>query len=175
MECTESEALDGYGNALYVGPKCSQSGEQINLGVFTDQYCTEEYSSEIFAKYYNGVSLPYQDSNIVAENCIDCKRTVQENYYTNYEIVEMCEEIYPASLKCESKLANSLSYPVTAGCEYIEHIRYYEKNYKPVSKAASTFFAVVFGLSTVALATVAMYLYRLNSRKIELQTDAAVV
>ncbi len=180
LECRESEAYDSYGNALFVGPKCSESGEQINLGVFKDQYCTVEYSSEIFAKWYGGYKLPYQDENIVAENCVKCSRLQNNNnnnayYNNNYEMVEMCEEIYPASLKCEENVADKIYYPVTAGCEFIKHIKLYEKDYKPVSAAASTFFAVVFGLSTIFLAGVAANLYRLNSRKIELQTDAAVV
>lgn len=179
MECKESEAYDGYGDALFVGPKCSESGEQINLGVFRDEYCTVEYSSEVFAKYYGGHRLPYQDENLVAENCVACQREVQDNnnYYNNnnYEMVEMCEEIYPASLKCEENIASSLYYPITSGCEFISNIRLYEKDYKPVSGAASTFFAVVFAVATIFLAGVAVHLYRLNSRKIELQTDAAVV
>ncbi len=184
MECKESEAYDSNDNVLYVGPKCSDNGEQINLGVFTDQYCTEPYSSAIFATFYNGNILPYQDENIVAENCIACKRSNNNNnnnnnYYNNnnnyYEMVEMCEEMYPNSMKCETNLQKYLAYPITSGCDYISNIRLYEKNYKPVSGFASTFFAVVFGLSTVALAAVAANLYRLNARKIELSTDAAVV
>jgi hypothetical protein len=174
--CAQSEALDGYGNQLYVGPKCSENGEQINLGVFTDEFCTESYSSEIFAKYYGGTTLPYQDENIVAENCISCKQIEMDNgYYQGAEVTEICEETYPASAKCEENIASSLSYPVTAGCEYIKNIKLYERYYKPVSGAASTAFAVIFGLSTVVLAGVAAHLYKLNSRKIELQTDAAVV
>jgi hypothetical protein len=172
LECSESEALDQYGNALYVGPKCSSSGEQINMGVFSDDTCTQEYSSEVFAKYYGGVSLPYQNSNIIAENCISCKET-GDNYYA--EVTEICEEMYPASAKCESNFAKYISYPDTNGCSYINNIRLYEKNYRGVSGAASTAFAVIFGLATVVLAFVAMHLYKLNSRKIVLSTNAAVV
>ena len=176
MECSESEAYDTYGNKLYVGPTCSANGEQINMGVFTDQYCLEPYASEVFASFYGGTTLPYQDSNIVAENCIECKLVeAQGNGYYGESVTPICEESYPASAKCETNLAKYLQYPVTAGCDYINNIKFYEKNYHAVSGAASTFFAVVFGLSTIVLAGVAVHLYRMNSRKIELHTDAAVV
>lgn len=172
LECKESEAVDSYGNVLYVGPKCSSSGEQINMGVFKDQYCTQEYSSEIFATYYGGTKLPYQDENIVAENCISCKDSSNE-YYS--EVTEICQESYPASAKCETNLAKYLSSAVETGCEYINNIRLYEKGYKPVSGFASTAFAVVFCMSTIVLAVFAAHLYKLNNRRIDLQNDAAIV
>lgn len=173
LECRESEALDTYGNALYVGPKCSENGEQINLGVFKDDQCTQEYSSKVFATYYGGNSLPYQNTNIVAENCISCKQMSENNYYA--ELEEICEETYPSSAKCETNLAKYLSYPQTDDCAYVTNIKMHEVNYKPISGAASTFFAVVFFISTIVLAGVAVHLYKLNNRKIELHTDAAVV
>jgi len=171
LQCTKSEALDKYGNSLYVGPKCSKNGEQINLGVFSDDACTEEYSSAVFAQYYGGNTLPYQNKNIVAENCISCKE--YDNYYAS--LTPICEEIYPSSAKCETKLAKYISYPSTEACPYVNNIRLYEKNYKPVSAFASTFFAAVFFISTIALAGVAIRLHRLNSRKIKLSTNAAIV
>jgi len=176
LECKESEAMDGYGNNLYVGPKCSESGEQINMGVFRDQYCTEEYSSEVFAMYYGGTQLPYQNENIVAENCINCKEIQQNNgYYEGADITEICEELYPLSAKCERDLQGTINYPITSACEYIDNIKMHEVGYEPVSHFASTAFAVVFGVSTVLLAGVSAHLYRLNNRKIQLHTDAAVV
>lgn len=176
LECKESEAVDQYtGQNLFVGPSCSDSGEQINLGVFKDDACTEKYSSEIFATYYGGTRLGYQDTNIVAENCISCKDIQEDNgYYQGYEISELCQEVYPVSAKCEENLGSAVSYPVTGACEYIHNIELYEKGYKP-PKGGSTFVAVVFGLCTVILAGVAAHLFKLNSRKIELQNDAAIV
>mmetsp|Transcript_14227 Transcript_14227/g.21552 ORF Transcript_14227/g.21552 Transcript_14227/m.21552 type:complete len:343 (+) Transcript_14227:86-1114(+) len=175
LECREVDAQDAYGNNLFVGPTCSSSGERINLGVFTDENCSTEYSNSAFIDYY-GISLPYQSENIVAENCISCKQVEVENgYYKDAETTPICEESYPQSAKCESNIASYISYPSTSACEYIENIKLYEKGYKPVSGAASTFFAVVFGISTVLLAGVAVHLYKMNSRKIDLQTDAAVV
>lgn len=174
LECKESEALDSYGNALYVGPKCSKSGNKINLGVFTDEFCTEEYSSAVFANYYGGVTLPYQKENIVAENCIACKQEA-EDQYGYAEVTELCEEMYPEAAKCETNIAKQLYYPSTKGCDFINNIQLYEKGYKPVNGRVATAFAVIFGMATVALAAVAAHLFQMNNRKIDLQSDAAIV
>lgn len=175
LECVKSDAVDSYGNNLYVGPKCSESGEQINLGVFRDEACSEEYSSSIFAQYYGGTVLPYQDSNIVAENCINCKTIEEDNgYYNGAEMTEICDETYQISAKCEENLSG-LSYPSTGDCEFINNIRLYEVGYSPVTKTAATAFAVVFGVSTVILAAVAVQLFRMNNRKVQLHADAAIV
>lgn len=175
LECKEIDATDSYGNKLFVGPTCSSSGERINLGVFEDDACTSSYTNNAFIDYY-GISLPYQSENIVAENCISCEQVNEENgYYQDKEVTPICEESYPQSAKCETNIASYLSSPSTTACEYINHIQLYEKGYKPVSGAASAFFAVMFGISTVLLAGVAVHLYKLNSRKIDLQTDAAIV
>mmetsp|Transcript_9693 Transcript_9693/g.10712 ORF Transcript_9693/g.10712 Transcript_9693/m.10712 type:complete len:353 (+) Transcript_9693:78-1136(+) len=180
LECAQSDAVDPYGNALFVGPTCSSSGQQINLGVFYDEDCTVEATNNAFAAAY-GISLPYQDSNIIAENCVNCKQSDNNGnnngYYQNYEMTDLCEESYVQSAKCETNLAKSLASPITSGCDYVNNVRLYEKNYKPVSGGASVAFAVFFGLASVALAGVAVHLFRLKSRQsINLNpADAAVV
>ena len=63
MECREIEATDYYGRQNYVGPKCSNNGQRINLGVFTDEYCTQATDDGIFAKTY-GITLPYSSSSM---------------------------------------------------------------------------------------------------------------
>lgn len=176
LECTEIETGDEY-NQYFVGPKCSTNGERINLAVFTDEYCTQEYDDGIFAKTY-GITLPYSSSNIVAENCISCNSQNANNngYYEDVEITEICDEQYALSAKCESKLSSSISNPDTSACNYINKINLYEVGYNPSRKSAVGL-AVFFGLATAGMGAYAAKLHFFNggSRTINLNEDSAVV
>ena len=83
--------------------------------------------------------------------------------------------MYPEAGKCETNIAKQIYYPNTQGCDFINSIKLYEKGYKPVNGRVATAFAVIFGMATVALAAVAAHLFQLNNRKIDLQSDAAIV
>jgi len=176
LECSETEAVDSYGNPYYVGPKCSKNGQRINLGVFTDEFCTQAYDDGVFAKQY-GITLPYSSENIVSEYCLDCTSADANNngYYNNPELTEICEDSYQKSVKCESRIAKSIAYPDTSGCQFINNVYMYEVGYSPTSKSAAVGFAVFFGLSTAALAALAFKLHTDSSRTINLGNDAAVV
>jgi len=177
LECTELETGDEY-NTYYVGPKCSTNGERINLAVYTDEYCTQEYDDGIFAKTY-GINLPYSSSNIVAENCISCSSTNANNdgYYQDAEITEICGEQYSLSVKCESRLSSSISSPDTTACNYINNISLYEVGYDPSSKTKALGLAIFFGLTTAGMAAYAVKTRFFNggSRQINLNEDSAVV
>jgi hypothetical protein len=177
MECREIEATDYYGRQYYVGPKCSKNGQRINLGVFTDEYCTQATDDGIFAKTY-GITLPYSSSSIVGENCINCNRNYANNYgyYENPEITEICEETYQNAAKCEVS-SSSNPYPDTSGCSYIQKLKYYEVKYQDGSgKGSAIGLAVFFGISTVILAAYAVKQHMdKNSRTIHLNDDSAIV
>lgn len=178
MECKEIDAQDAYGNPYYVGPKCSSSNQRINLGVFTDEYCTKSYDDGVFTKTY-GIKLPYASENLVSEYCIGCQVQDANNngYYQDPEITEICEESYQNSARCESKLSSSIAYPDNSGCSYINNIKIYEVGYNPASKSAAVGFAVFFGISSAALAAIVFKTHMDSKRTIDLSSmnDAAVV
>mmetsp|Transcript_13097 Transcript_13097/g.19087 ORF Transcript_13097/g.19087 Transcript_13097/m.19087 type:complete len:345 (-) Transcript_13097:156-1190(-) len=177
MECSQIEYENDDGTVYYVGPKCSSNGQRINLGVFSDEFCTEAANDEMFYKTY-GVELPYTSSSIVSEACLSCKVEDANNdgYYQDPEITEICEESYDMAAKCESNLASSLSYPITTGCSYINRLSAYAEGSKSVGGGAATGWAIFFGLSTLAMAGVAGKLYMdTKVRRVDLATDAAVV
>jgi len=174
LECAEIDVGDEY-NTYYAGPKCSSN--KINLAVYTDEYCTQEYDASTFQKTY-GISLPYTSSSIVSKDCISCASANANNdgYYQDAEIAELCGEQYSLSAKCET--SSSISSPDTTACNYINKIRFYEVGYSPSTKKSSAVgFAVFFGLATAGMAAFAVKTKFFNggSRQINLNEDAAAV
>jgi hypothetical protein len=176
LECKEIETGDEY-TKYYVGPKCSSNHQKINLGVFTDEYCTQEYDDGIFATTY-GITLPYSSENIVSEYCISCSSQNANNdgSYEDAELTEICDEQYQNAAKCETRLSGTVAYPDTDACEYINKIKLYEVGYKPTSKTTAVVFATILGLGTVGLAAYAIKM-RMDggSRQIKLNDDSAIV
>jgi hypothetical protein len=176
LECKELEA-DAYGVVYYVGPKCSSNGQRINLGVFTDQYCTTSYASNIFTTIY-GTTLPYTEDSMVSEYCIACNAADGANnngYYEDVELTEICDESYAKAAKCENAIASSLSSPDNSACDYMSKLYMYEVGYAPSNQSTAVALAVIFGLSTVALAAIAVKATMDTKRKIGLNDDSAVV
>lgn len=174
MECKEIEANDNY-QQYYVGPKCSSSGQKINLGVFTDEFCTQEYSDSMFKSAY-GISLPYASSNIVAENCISCKVEDANNngYYQDPEITEICEESYMQAARCESKFSNTVANADETGCSYVNNLELYEVGYTPTTKNTAVGFAVFFALTTAALGAYVAKTHMDGKRTINLNSEPIV-
>jgi len=176
LECQQIYE-DGYGVPYYVGLKCSDSGEKINLAVFTDEFCTQEGELTYYNKATGGQNLPYRYENIVAENCIDCQDIEYDEYgyAQNYDLKEVCTESYEVAAKCEQNMANDLAYPNTDACDYIANLYLREDNYKP--NTIAVVLAWMFLISTLALAALSVRLHMMASNKIKLnsQTDGAVV
>lgn len=167
MECKEIETDDEY-QQYYVGPKCSGNGNKIHLGVFTDEYCTEEYSDSKFKDAY-GMSLPYTYKSIVSKTCISCAQEDANNDDGNVELADICEQNYDEAAKCET---SKITYPDTSGCSYINNIKTYEVGYSPRKKTTAIFFALFFAITTVALGA---YVMKSRQRKINLSSESAVV
>ena len=98
------------GNAIYIGPKCSKTQNEIVIGLFTDAYCLEPYYDKdvedvIGAKlsYYILANIQSSDGSV----CLSCAENADnqnQNDANDYDNVnEMCEELYASSGKCESK------------------------------------------------------------------------
>jgi hypothetical protein len=189
LECKEADFGNNYynngngngnGAAYYIGPVCTNGGKSINLKVFTDAQCTTAAEKGVYEQYHYNYALPYSKESLITRNeCISCKEPVEDDgnqYYNNNnnnnnayyqqdaeEPIELCQELYEQSAKCEKNLSGKDKYSRDTGsCTYIhkvipalEHV--YKK--KGGAGAAATFFAVFFALTTAAAAGAAYHFY----------------
>uniref|UniRef100_A0A7S3P4R6 Uncharacterized protein n=1 Tax=Amphora coffeiformis TaxID=265554 RepID=A0A7S3P4R6_9STRA len=179
LECEQiNEGGDDYSAALYVGAYCANNGKSIHLGTFTDRQCTKTTSTSSFSSLM-GFDLPYTSESLVSNDCISCME--QPEYDDDYNadaqdadaVVEICEELYQRSAKCEGNLNHAYT-QYTGGCNYINKILpQMERLAKSGSgKSASVVWAWVFAITTLLMTAYAMYLYRMLSRgKVNLSTQ----
>jgi len=171
LECAVLENQngdDGNGDVYYVGPTCSENGQRVNLAVFMDEFCTELGPSAIYATY-TGETLPYAEESIVAENCVSC--TVSGDDDAADEVSGFCGDSYLAAAKCEANM--DIYNPITAGCDYIHSIYLREDGYTPVGHTWTLIAAWVFLSTTCILAVVAGKMHQEASKKILLNPNNA--
>jgi hypothetical protein len=142
----------------YVGPACGDSGNgvSIKLGFFSDYLCSTVPEDVTFEDISNGWSLPYS-SGLVTGACEDC---AGYNDNGEYEIGQMCMELYEFSGKCESGMEYTGQYGAQTGsCEMIESLMPKSKSGGGVGKA--------FGwiLFVLVLGGIAFYGYSIWWRK----------
>jgi len=122
--CTQMDFNNDDGTDYFMGPYCADQGDQIHMGLFTDDTCTEfadntQGSTTFYT--HTGSSIPFRDSSIVDRDCYSCK---DSSYYDDDDNTnELCTTPYAASGKCETKLSDSLQYPNENACTYIEGIK----------------------------------------------------
>jgi len=177
LECIEIE--NQYGDAVegenyYVGMKCSENGEEVNLKVYTNALCTVEGSDAIYASFM-GETLPYADgTNIVAENCVSCSEADGNDDAAAYALTEFCGTSYTSAAKCENDM--SISDPILDGCDYIQNLYLREDNYKPRGSMWPLVGMWIFFITTIIFAAVAGRMHMMRSTKIQLNSaDGAVV
>jgi len=180
LECAELEDENGkyYENGekkqLYVGPKCSNSGEKIHLGVFTDEFCTQEFSDSAY-RTLTGESLPYREGedSIVAEDCVNCMQADGDD--GNYELIEFCEQSYEPAAKCEKNL--DIYSPDESGCDFIYSLYRREDSYQPMKHSTAVTMAWVFFVATIVLAFFVIKMFMSSRKKISLNenVEGAVV
>jgi hypothetical protein len=106
-----------YGD-YYIGPVCSSSGDQINLGVFSDSSCSTLSSCDESCFYDTySFNLPYSSQSIIQDDCLSC--SVSSDSGSDSE--SRCTTIYHSSGKCESKLP--IDYPNNSACTFIEDLK----------------------------------------------------
>jgi len=171
----ECEAMENNQN-LYIGPYCASNGKEIYLGIFSDAGCVNTAEDGLYLyERYNYRTLPYTSESLVDSDCISCKQAGDNDNDNNNnngddnqeeEILEMCEELYEQSAKCESSLGSpsysSYWYPDDNACEYIQKTlpsldRVFRANGTP-GRAAKAW-ATVFAFSTVSLAGLSYWLH----------------
>lgn len=123
VECREYEMENDDGNqnqmAYYIGPACTDDGKDVRLQVYYDEACSMVPEDVTFEDISNGWSLPYEEGGLVSQNCLACA----EYDDGNYELKEMCEQLYQNSGKCETNMESFHYYGKQEGsCEYIESL-----------------------------------------------------
>jgi hypothetical protein len=174
LECEQvNNGNDDGTSALYVGAYCSDNGKSIFLGAFTNRQCTKHTSVDAY-KTYTGYDLPYTSTSIVSSsNCVACKEPSQydDDYNADKDdadsVVEICEELYQRSAKCETKLQN-VATRATGGCDYIFNtLPQAERIAKGASRTnrAAVWLAAIFFCTTMLMTAYAFFLYRKITRK----------
>lgn len=96
----DDNPYDGY--QFFVGPACTDDGEDIKLGFYSDDTCQTE-SSVAFGDVSNGWTLPYSDGGLVSKYCSDCLEYNEDE--AAYDLRDMCQELYEnAPMKCEENM-----------------------------------------------------------------------
>ena len=164
----------------FVGPYCANQGGSIHLGLFTDDACTV-FAEDISFESLAGFELPYSTESIIDEECLNClEREVEDNNNNNNnnnnngndeededEVIEMCEQLYMNSGKCEANLPSGMVYEVNNNaCNYMQGIRIVRQDgiidtgsSRP--SAVATAFIVIFAM---AFAAMAFYVWYLRTR-----------
>jgi len=103
-------------NALYAGPMCASEGSKIKIGVFYDEECNLPDSDKDVDDYLmdgDGASMKLSHAllkTVYSSDCVSClmPQEEEENDDNNNngeeeepEVLEMCEQLYEASAKCE--------------------------------------------------------------------------
>jgi len=124
-ECREYENDnddDGNGVAYYIGPACTEDGDDIKLDFFYDEGCTTNPEDVTFTDVSNGWELPYSEGGLVSTYCQSCQEYNEDD--AAYEIKEMCQELFEeAAGKCETEMEYYHYYGKQEGaCDYIAEL-----------------------------------------------------
>jgi hypothetical protein len=144
------DAEDDGKQALYAGPMCASNGSKIKIGVFLDEECNILDSSKDVDNYLmdnDGYQMKLSHAllkTVYAEdNCVSCMVVQQDDGNNNNnnnnnnnqnQVVEMCQQLYESSAKCEKthgfdngyanydEYANQLAQEEVV-CDFIESIK----------------------------------------------------
>lgn len=160
----------------FMGPYCAEQGGAIYLGLFTDDTCSTFADSNGGASTYSqlaGESLPYSAQTLISMDCFSCKEPADFNNDGNDQededqVIEMCENIYEMSGKCESAL-EATGYVYSANenaCNYISGIKVVRKNgiITQVGTKANKTASIFIGIFAVAFVLLAAYVYYLKTK-----------
>lgn len=118
LECQQIDEDENNGAALYAGPYCS-GGEKIKIGVFSDENCMfMDYDKSIESYMQDGdgsymklshalLKKTYDSSSPVSCLVVDEDEDANDDGNNDNgeeeepEVLDMCQELYEASAKCE--------------------------------------------------------------------------
>lgn len=132
------------GEKHYAGPVCSQSGDAVTIGIFTDEYCAVQDTTKDIRHFVktedgNSAQLAYSFMKLsYLETCLSCAEDGVEGIHDLKaderdadNVKSFCENIYDKAIKCETPhgfpLANTPPYTQTAAqevqvCDFIGQI-----------------------------------------------------
>lgn len=169
----------------YIGLKCGKDGEGINVGIFTDKYCSIEIGDDVYLSASEDV--PYRNETMIPFDCIEC---MQVAYYDEdgsgdegdegddvvdadtYEVSTMCSLSYVESLKCEDENNEDIYYPNTDGCELMRKIYLREDEYEPENTSSMKLsIRFLVGLSVIFFAIIGRLCYIAQKQQRKLRED----
>ena len=151
LECQLVYDPDDDGNSgLYAGPMCASNGSKIKIGLFTDDECNVPDSDKDVDDYLmddNNGSMKLSHAllkTVYSSECISCLKPEEEDENADddaaqqeekeAEVLDMCEQLYEASAKCEKTngfddgyanydgYANQLSQEEVV-CDFVESLK----------------------------------------------------
>lgn len=128
---------DGGKGVLYAGPMCASNGSKINIGVFTDEYCSVPDPGKNVEDYLmndKGARMKLSHGllkTVYSGDCISC-RDLQEEIEVDDEeprVLEMCENLHyiADTAKCEHETGfdREDTHPSDSpsGCDFISSLK----------------------------------------------------
>ena len=153
---------------LSMGPYCSNDGTSIFMGLFLDETCSVAAPAGLYEKLSYGSAMPYSTTSLVEHNCMSCVEPADNNNKNQGDemdadtLLEVCENVYLESGKCETGLADGVTYYKNEmGCSYIATLHApNKKKSSGASVSASKVFVGLFAVTTVVFGGVAYHLYQ---------------
>jgi len=128
----------------YIGPACTEDGTDVKLELFYDETCSSVPEEVTFEDISNGWTLPYGEGGLVSTSCQSC---MEYNDDGEYELKELCMNLYQDAGKCETNMESFHYYGKQEGsCEYIAELM---PSIKGSGSAAKAFGWTVFILVVV--------------------------
>jgi hypothetical protein len=146
--------------AFYVGPACTEDSTGVSINMYLDETCQTPSTEYTFEQISNGVSLPFASGGLVSDNCESC---YAENDRGEFELSEMCTNLYQYSGKCETLMADGTYHYMgknEEACETIKAIL--PMSAKKGGKAGKVIGWCVFALVVVGIAG---YAYTQHKKK----------
>lgn len=125
---------------IYIGPRCSKSGTQIKIGLFSDENCLVPLNDMNITEVLGGAMLSYHllaNTYSTSDSyCLSCKEQQndenngdQNNYHQSDQwdvdnVNEMCENLYNGAAKCESETGLTNGFIQTARNDEAEDKQY---------------------------------------------------
>ncbi len=169
---------------LSMGPYCSSDGNSIFMGLFLDETCSVAAPAGLYEKLSYGTAMPYSTTSLVEHNCMSCAEPADNNNKNDGDemdadsLLEVCENVYIESGKCETGLADGVTYYKNeAGCSYIATLHAPgKKKSSGAGVSASKVFSGLFAVTTVVFGGVAYHLYqKVRRQKVNLgETDGTM-
>merc|ERR1712179_14231 len=199
LECQQIyDPEDDNAAGLWAGPMCASSGSKIKIGVFEDENCNNVDNSKNVDDYLvdgDGYQIKLSHAllkTVYSDTCISClvveeeeenedeNNNGEEEEEKEPEVVEMCQQLYEGSAKCEKNHGFDNGFADYAGyqnqlaqedvvCDFIASIKsgtYQDNgeislygNSKNVKGASSTTGGQKFALTFFILGSVALGAY----------------